>query len=66
MPLLKTAVSGSANASAGFGSSANRAASATGSKPGPGGWHPTVLYMLALIIAEVVLVGFLSRHLLKG
>lgn len=33
---------------------------------GPGGWHPTVLYMLALVIAEIVLVGFLSRHLLSG
>jgi len=31
----------------------------------PGGWHPTVLYMLALIVAEIVVVGFLSRHLLR-
>ncbi|MGH3124394.1 MAG: hypothetical protein ACRDND_25700 [Streptosporangiaceae bacterium] len=67
MPLLKTAVSGSANASAGMGYSANRsAAAAGGAKAGPGGWHPTILYMLALIVAEVLIVAFLSRNLLKG
>ena len=32
---------------------------------GPGGWHPTILYMLALVIGEIVLVGILSRHLLS-
>lgn len=31
----------------------------------PGGWHPTVLYMLGLVIAEIVVTGFLSRHLLR-
>lgn len=36
-----------------------------GSRPGPGGWEPSVLYMLGLVIAEVIAVGFLSRHLLK-
>lgn len=67
MALLKTAVSGSATASAGMGSSANRSqAAAGGAGGGPGGWHPTILYMLGLIIAEIVLVGFLSRNLLKG
>lgn len=67
MPLLKTAVSGSANASAGMGYSANRNTSAAvGGQAGPGGWHPTILYMLGLIVAEVLIVGFLSRHLLGG
>ena len=33
---------------------------------GPGGWHPTVLYMLALVIVEILVVGFLSRHLFGG
>lgn len=65
MPLLKTAVSGSASASAGMGSSANRSAAAASPSSGPGGWHPTILYMLALIIAEIIIVGFLSRTLLK-
>lgn len=31
---------------------------------GPGGWHPTVLYMLALVVGEIVIAGWLSRHLL--
>lgn len=35
------------------------------SAPGPGGWHPTVLYMLGLVLVELLLVAFLSRHLLK-
>jgi hypothetical protein len=33
---------------------------------GPGGWHPTVLYMLALVAAEILVVGWLSRNLLGG
>jgi hypothetical protein len=28
---------------------------------GPGGWHPTILYLLALILAEIVVVGWLLR-----
>jgi hypothetical protein len=32
---------------------------------GPGGWHPTVLYMLALVLLEIVLVAWLSRNLLS-
>lgn len=67
MALLKAGVSGSASASAGSGASANRAQAMSGSQAGmlPGGWHPTVAYMLLLIVAEIVAVGFLSRHLLK-
>jgi hypothetical protein len=33
--------------------------------PGPGGWHPTVLYMLGLIVAEIAGVAVLSRYLLR-
>lgn len=66
MALLKTGVSGSASASVGTGASANRAAANAGAATGPGGWHPTVLYLLGLIVAEVLIVAFLSRHLLKG
>lgn len=50
-------------ASVGSGSSAN--ASSAGQVSAPGGWHPTVLYMLGLIIAEIIVVGFLSRTLLR-
>jgi hypothetical protein len=28
-------------------------------------WHPTIIYMLVLIVAEIIIVGFLSRNLLK-
>ena len=28
-----------------------------------GGWHPDVLYMIALVVAEVALVAFISKHL---
>jgi hypothetical protein len=28
---------------------------------GPGGWHPTILYLLGLILAEIVVVGWLLR-----
>jgi hypothetical protein len=28
---------------------------------GPGGWHPTILYLFALIIAESLIVGWLLR-----
>jgi hypothetical protein len=67
MPLLKTAVSGSANASAGMGYSANRnTAAAAGASAGPGGWHPTILYMLGLIVVEVLVAAWLSRTLLGG
>ncbi len=65
MALLKTAVAGSGSASVGTGASANKSAAAGRYGGGPGGWHPTVLYMLGLVIAEVVIVGWLSAHLLK-
>lgn len=65
MPLLKTAVSGSANASVGTGASANRAAAGSLGMSAPGGWHPTVVYLLLLIVAEAIAVSFLSWHLLK-
>ena len=27
----------------------------------PGGWHPTILYLLVLIVAEIVVIGWLLR-----
>ncbi len=32
---------------------------------GAGGWHPTVLFMVGLVIAEIIAVGLVSRYLLK-
>lgn len=32
---------------------------------GAAAWHPTVLYLLALVAAEIVAIGFVSRHLLE-
>lgn len=51
-----------ANASAGVTAAAGPARS--GGVRSPGGWHPTVISMLLLVIAEIVVAGFLSRHLL--
>lgn len=31
---------------------------------GPGGWQPTVLYMLGLVVAEIVVAAWLSTNLL--
>ena len=29
----------------------------------PGGWHPTVAYMLAFVIGEIIVYTWLSKHL---
>lgn len=29
----------------------------------PGGWHPTVAYMLAFTVAEMIVYQLLSKHL---
>jgi hypothetical protein len=26
---------------------------------GPGGWHPTILYLIGLIVAETIVIGWL-------
>jgi hypothetical protein len=31
----------------------------------PGGWHPTILYLLVLLIFEAFVVGLLSRTVLR-
>lgn len=36
-----------------------------GGVSGVGGWHPTILYLLVLVVAEVFLVGLLSRTVLR-
>lgn len=60
-----TKASVGASASVGMGGSAN-ASNPAGGVGSVRGWHPTVLYMLGLIIAEIIVVGLLSRHLFGG
>jgi hypothetical protein len=31
----------------------------------PGGWHPTILYLIVLLIFELAAVAFLSRRVLR-
>jgi hypothetical protein len=58
--MFKTFISASAGAGAG-----QSAPITSPGGSGPGGWHPTVLYMIGLTFAEIVAVALLSRHLLK-
>lgn len=54
------------NAGAGVGGNAGFApvTSPGGSvSPGPGGWHPSVLYMIALVAVEIIAVAWISKHL---
>jgi len=54
------------SAAAGLGASgAQTAPSPAGPGAGPGGWHPDSLCMLGLVIAEIVAVGWLTRHLMR-
>lgn len=32
---------------------------------GPGGWHPTIMYLIVLLAAEIFAVGLLSRTILR-
>lgn len=36
-----------------------------GGVSGVGGWHPTVLYLIVLVAAEIFVVGWLSRTALR-
>ena len=38
-------------------------ASGVASQDGPGGWHPTVLYLGVLILAEMIAFGFMAKML---
>lgn len=38
-------------------------ATSTGRSGSAGGWEPSVLYLLGLVIAEIVAVAFLVKHL---
>lgn len=52
------------NASAGVaGPAGMQPISAPSQAKGPGGWEPSVLYMIGLIIAEIAAVAWLSKHL---
>jgi hypothetical protein len=36
-----------------------QAASPNTGVQGPGGWHPTILYLIGLIVAETIVIGWL-------
>lgn len=61
-----TKMSAGAASSVGMGGSANASNAAAGGMGTLKGWHPTVVYMLGLVIVEIIVVGFLSRHLFRG
>ena len=52
-----------AGAGAGGGGMAPVASPSGGGGNVAGGWHPDVLYMIALVVAEIALVAFISKHL---
>lgn len=52
-----------ASAGAGAGGMAPISSPSGGGSGIPGGWHPTVLYMLGLVAAEILLVAWISKHL---
>jgi hypothetical protein len=37
----------------------------SGTVSAPGGWHPTILYLLVLLVAEIFVIGLLSRTVLR-
>ena len=39
----------------------SQAASPNQGVQAPGGWHPTILYLFALVVAEIVVIGWLLR-----
>jgi hypothetical protein len=51
------------NASAGSTGNMAPITSPGGSGGGASGWHPTVLYMIALVVAEIAAVAWISKHL---
>lgn len=51
------------NASAGAGAGGMAPIASPSGGSAPGGWHPTVLYMVALVAAEIVAVAWISKHL---
>lgn len=63
--MWKTYAGVNAQASGGGGMSAIASPAGGAVGTGPGGFEPSVLWMLGLVIGEIVAVGFLSRHLLK-
>jgi hypothetical protein len=37
----------------------------TGPGTTAGGWHPTILYLILLVVLEIFVVGLLSRTVLR-
>lgn len=53
------------SAQAGGGGPVSRVASPSAGS-GPGGWEPSVLFLVGLTAAEIFIVAVLSRHLFGG
>jgi hypothetical protein len=51
------------NASAGAGNGGMAPVTSPSGGKTAGGWHPTVLYMIALVAAEIAAVAWISKHL---
>lgn len=52
------------NASAGAGAGGMAPISSpSGGGSVPGGWHPTVLYMIGLVAAEIIAVAWITKKL---
>jgi hypothetical protein len=60
--MFKTYVNASAGV-AGPGGMSPVTSPSAGRGGGASGWNPSVTYMIALIVAEVILVGFISKKL---
>jgi hypothetical protein len=60
--MFKTFVNASAGVSGPGGMQPVSAPSQQGGT-GPGGWHPSVLYMLGLVAAEIIAVWYISKKL---
>lgn len=54
------------SAQAGGGGPVSRVGGPSAGGPGPGGWEPSVLFLVGLTVGEIVFVALLSRHLFGG
>ena len=54
------------SAQAGGGGPVSRVAGPKAGGPGPGGWEPSVLFLVGLTVFEIAAVAVISRHLFGG
>ena len=60
--MFKTYANASAGVSGPGGMGPIQSASA-GKTASPAGWSPSTMYMVALVVAEIALVAFITKHL---